>query len=88
MKQQAIGMIVVAGDAATVKAALDAGAAAAKKVGGEKASVDVISRTQNDFGIIASIETEATDDVARNDQDNNLDQAARHHQSLRFRMTK
>ena len=76
MGQQAIGMIVVAGDATTVKAAVDAGAATAKSVGGEKVSVDVISRPQNDGRTVSVVGNEAADDAVYNDQDNNLEQAS------------
>ena len=67
MGEQATEMIVVTGDTAAVKAAVDAGAAAAKSTGGETVRVAVISRPKHGPG---------TDPGIDNDQDSNLEQAA------------
>ncbi len=76
MGQQAIGMIVVAGDATAVKAAANAGAAVARSVGGESVSVEVISRLQDSVGATrtAGLETPA-DTADATDSEHNLEQA-------------
>jgi ethanolamine utilization protein EutM len=49
---------VVVGDVAAVKAATDAGAAAARAVGGKVASVHVIARPHDDVGAVLPKKTE------------------------------
>jgi ethanolamine utilization protein EutM len=48
----ALCTVFVAGDVAAVKAAVDAGAAAAKSIGGEIVSIHVIARPHDDLGIL------------------------------------
>ena len=77
MGEQAIGMIVVAGDATAVKAAAYAGAAMARSIGGEFVSVEVISRLQDDGGTVRTTGIESPADAAgSSDPENNLEQAA------------
>lgn len=48
----ALCTVFVTGDVAAVKAAVDAGAAAAKAIGGEVVSVHVIPRPHDDLGAV------------------------------------
>jgi ethanolamine utilization protein EutM len=48
----ALCTVFVTGDVAAVKAAVDAGAAAAKAIGGEVVSVHVIARPHDDLGTV------------------------------------
>jgi ethanolamine utilization protein EutM len=48
----ALCTVFVSGDVAAVKAAVDAGAAAAKAIGGEVVSVHVIPRPHDDLGAV------------------------------------
>ena len=48
----ALCTVFVTGDVAAVKAAVDAGAAAAKAIGGEVVSVHVIPRPHDDLGTV------------------------------------
>jgi len=48
----ALCTVFVAGDVAAVKAAVDAGASAAKAIGGEIVSVHVIPRPHDDLGTL------------------------------------
>ena len=57
MRQQAIGMIVVAGDATAVKAALDAGATAARSAGGA-ITVDIIQKPNDSIPTVPAAGSE------------------------------
>jgi L-fuculose-phosphate aldolase len=76
--QQATGVIILTGDVAAVKAAVDAAAAAAKSAGGEILSTNVIPQPHGDAGVILGTDTIASDSVTprTNDHEINLEQAA------------
>lgn len=76
--QQAIGVIVVAGDASVIKAAVDAGAAAARSAGGDIVTANIIPQTHNDSGEAPESRNGSVDAVTQvaNDRELNLEQAA------------
>ncbi len=73
MAQQAIGMIVITGDAEAVKAAVDAGAAAARSFGSEIVSAHVIPRTHEEPEAVLHGITNSTS--AANAEKDSLEQA-------------
>jgi L-fuculose-phosphate aldolase len=75
MGQQAIGMIVVAGDAEAVKAAVDAGAAAAKSTGGH-VRIDVIQRPDQGIRSVPVASAETVETQGPGGRESNLEQAA------------
>jgi L-fuculose-phosphate aldolase len=76
MGQQAIGMIVVTGDAEAVKAAVDAGAAAAKLIGGGSVRIDVSQRPDEGIPTVLDAANETVDLQGSGDRESNLEQAA------------